>query len=242
MFRRQAKASVQPKTPLAHQAADTPALSVFEPEIVNSFRHMVTSLVCGKGFPERLAVVAALRGEGVTYTALALATILAHDTAARVCAVELNWWAPGMQTQLHHETGIAHKPSLADVVLGSATLDQALMESELPNLALLPAGNVPVEKRPILARSAVLKSVIEELSTRFDHLVLDIPAIGATSDAIALASLGTACCIVVRQGLTPTNIVQAALDDIAHLPMLGVVMNHVAFQTPRWLHGLVPQE
>jgi Mrp family chromosome partitioning ATPase len=121
-------------------------------------------------------------------------------------------------------------------------LDKALVQTALPNLALLPAGDLSPAQRPAMARSERLKDCIEQLSRRFDHILLDVPAILATSDAIALASLGTACCLIIRQGVTPVSSVRRALDDIKHLPMLGVMLNQNRPMLPRWVQALVPQE
>ncbi|MEP7191003.1 MAG: chromosome partitioning protein [Roseiflexaceae bacterium] len=136
----------------------------------------------------------------------------------------------------------ADMTGLAAVLSRSLSLDEALVPTGLPNLALLPAGPITPAQRPALARSDGLKTCIEQLGRRFDHVLLDIPAILATSDAIALASLGTACCLVIRQGVTPMTNVRCALDDVKHLPMLGVVLNQTQSHLPRWVRALVPQE
>src|SRR5438093_13785994 len=76
------------------------ALAAFSPDVVSNLRRLTTHLAYQDHLPERIAIVAALCGEGVTYTTLALATILANDLNTRVCAVELNWQSPGMQAHL----------------------------------------------------------------------------------------------------------------------------------------------
>lgn len=232
--------------PLAIKSAAGEELHVFTPEIVANVRHMVTSLAVDGGVPSRLAVVSALREEGVTHTSLALAAVLANDTAARVCAVELNWWAPGMLSLLGRgdtrKAGLGERPRLADLLAGKASLDEALIPTALSNLSLLPAGELPLEQRPTAARGAALREIVDQLAVRFDHLILDVPAVLATSDAIALASLGDACALVVRHGLTPTQSVQLALDDIRHLNILGVILTKAEFYTPRFILNLVPQE
>lgn len=244
------KASTQLYGPsLTVNSASGAPLYTLPPEKVSTLRHMITGLTCNQELPARLTITSAMRGEGVTHTALAVGSILASDQAPRVCVVELNWWEPGLLQHLHREalqsepqTDSQPVPGIADVLSGKTSLDEALIQTSLPNLALLPAGELAVEQRPIVARSAALKELIAELGQRFDHLVLDVPAILATSDAIALTSLGNACCLVVRQGVTPTVQVKAALDDVRHLKMLGVVLNQVSFQTPGWIRSLVPQD
>ncbi|RRR65907.1 MAG: chromosome partitioning protein [Candidatus Viridilinea halotolerans] len=212
-------------------------LRYFPPAIVATFRHTVTERVYRGGLPARVAMLAALRGEGVSYTALAFALTLASDIAVDVCVVELNWW----QSELAALVGQPDAPGLATVVAGEATFDEVLIQSDLPNLALLPAGPLPPERRHSIARSGVLREAIAELSQRYDHLIFDLPALLATSDALALVGLANACCVVVRQGVTRTSSVKQALDHVQQLEVLGVILNRSSFAAPRWLLNLIPQ-
>jgi Mrp family chromosome partitioning ATPase len=95
------------------------------------------------------------------------------------------------------------------------------------------------QDRPVYSRSQALQMLIHELGSRFDYLILDVPAILATNDAVPLASLGSACCMVVRQGATGISDVEQALDEIDHLTVLGVVLNRVKMSTPPGLVKLV---
>jgi Mrp family chromosome partitioning ATPase len=277
-FRKQ-KTAPTSENALTLRTADGAPLYTFPGSVVTSMRHMETMLLYNDALPARIAVIAALRQEGVTYTTLALATTLAYDLPARICVVDLNWWSPGMHTRADPNTdpdigadgtNKAARPKkrrgkaapdqanaevpdqstlspvnmigLAAVLTGAMPLHEALVPTALPNLALLPAGIIPSSQRPALARGDALKKCIEQLSRRFDHILLDVPAILSSSDAIALASLGTACCLVIRQGITPINSVRRALDDVKHLAMLGVVLNQTRTFLPGWVRAIVPQE
>lgn len=266
-LRKHSSPAAQPNgMPLALITTDQVTRAIFPSEVIGSYRRMLTGLKYRGTIPERLALIAALRGEGVTYSALALGVTLASDLDARVCVVELNWWAPGMQAALANppqakpkagrgakaaktdtpattELPAALKSAgIAGVLQGTTTLDEALIATATPNLALLPAGDLPFAQRPILARSEALTSCLDELSSRFDYVVLDIPAIAATSDAVALASLAKGCCLLIQQGVTPAMSVRQSLDEVQHLPMLGVVLNRTHMHTPRWILRLLPQE
>jgi Mrp family chromosome partitioning ATPase len=206
-------------------------------DVVDALRHMMTRLSHKAPFPPRLSLVAAQRGEGVTYLSRALGVTMAHDLGASVCVVELNWWWP---SSLPHAE--LNQDGVAAVLAGDIALDEALLYSTQPNLALLPAGQVPMIDRPVVARSAALRQLIKELSGRFDHLLLDVPAMLATSDAIPLATLGDACALVIRQNITSTENVRLALDDLQHMPVLGVVMNQAQTAIPSWLLKYIPQD
>lgn len=227
-----------PIAPLQFQTADSQSIYRFPTTMEQPLRHMVTRLSRDQQLPPKLAMVAALRHEGVSLISLALAAIMAHDLSRTICLVDLNWWWPNafMQSLTPNSSGIAL------LLRRESQWDQALVRTTLPNLAILPAGHLLPEQRSVVARSTALKNLLEELSLRVDHLILDIPAILTTSDAIPLASLGDACCPVVQQGVSSRSMVGRAVDEVRHMPLVGVVMNRVRVTTPAWLLKLIPQE
>lgn len=243
--------------------ADGKLICAFSGESVANMRRMLTNLMYQATMPKSIANVAALREEGVTYITLTMAATLASDVNASVCAVELNWWHPSMHLYLAGQppalstvkkrrqkktvaTAEAQPPTLdlgiGAVLRGDLALDQALMSSSLPNLSLLPAGMVPAEARSALARSAQLTALIETLKDRFDYVIIDVPAASTNSDMVALTALADAAAVIVRQGVTPAPTVKALLDEVKHVPVLGVILNQVQVYTPGWILNLLPQE
>ena len=210
--------------------------NVYPDEVIDSLRHMVSRIVRSDSFPRKLALIAALRQEGVSYLSKALAHVLSYDLGARVCVVELNWWWPDSLTEEAMNSG-----GLAAVMSGSIDLENALIYVESDRLALLPAGNMVLSSRSVAARSGQLDEIISALEYQFDYLILDVPAVLATSDAIPLATRGDGSCLVIRQGVTQAESVRQALYDVDHLPLLGVVMNQVHLETPAWVLKLIPQ-
>lgn len=206
--------------------------------LVHPVRHMVTKLNRTQKMPANLTVVSALRQEGVSFVAQALAAVMAHDLTRRTCLVDLNWWWPSDPMRELAQ----HYPGLLALLHGEVSWDLAVAPTNHPQLSILPAGQLPAEQRPILARSTALQAVIAELGKHFDHLIFDVPALLTTSDAIPLASLGNACCVVVHQGISTRATVKRATAEIDHLPLLGVVMNHVQVATPAWLLKWIPQD
>lgn len=220
---------------LALPGVDGATAETYPGPVVDNMRQMITRMQRKGEFPARLGVVAALQGEGVTTVARALAATMAHDLGGRVCLVDLNWWRPAGSPLVAPDNG-----GLAAVLTGEAALDDVLAPTGWSNLAYLPAGTVAYHDRPVMARSQALRDVMTQLDRRFDHLVLDVPAILATGDSVALASLATAAVLVICQGTTNFVDVQAALDEIDHLPVVGTVLNRVVLKTPRALLKLVP--
>jgi Mrp family chromosome partitioning ATPase len=204
-------------------------------EVVSGMRQMLTRMVISGQWPQVVALTSALREEGVSYTALALSAVLSQDTTESVCLVDTNWYWPSVP--------VVESPGLAAVLYGELELDQALVQvrdlsaTNEWRLTLLPAGKMEQAHCVIAARSPELRAAIAELRRRFKYIVLDVPAVLATSDAIALAGLADGCCLVVHQGVTPAATVQEALGAIRHLPVTGVIMNHVRVHMPAGLAG-----
>jgi Mrp family chromosome partitioning ATPase len=195
-------------------------------------------------WPETVALTSALREEGVTHTALALGAVLAMDTSKSVCLLDTNWYWPALP--------VVDSPGLAAVLDGEVSIDDALVPVRAStgndewgagegSLSVMPAGRMAPARRVTAARGPELKQTFSRLRTRFDYLLLDTPAVLATSDAIALAGLADACCLVVHQGATPAATVQEALAAIRHLNVVGVIMNQVRVDMPAGLAGQLTQ-
>lgn len=206
--------------------------------VVESLRYMLTRVTHVQPIPSRVALIAAQRGEGVTYLAQALGAVMAHDLMCSVAVVSLNWWNTTSHLSGMFSTSVT---GLADVLTDKKEIDEVMVSTGLPNLTLIPAGILAPQQRPVIARSEALEKLLDRLEEDFDHLIFDIPALLATSDAIPLASLSNACCLVIQQGVTPVNQIRLALNEIPHLPILGVIMNQVKTYTPAPILKFIPQ-
>ena len=241
MFRKKRKTDGQIQIPeeslsLSLSALDDKTLIEFPAELVNDIRYLITRLTYRNLLSARISLVSALRQEGVTYISRAFATTLAHDLQVSVCLVELNWWWPDQAVGFNELSG-----GLTAVLEHNISLKDAVIQTSLPNLTILPAGKMPLKDRPVWARSPQLQETIADLAQQYDHLIFDIPALVATNDAIPLASLADICCLVINQGVTPMESTLQALGEISHLSIAGAVMNKVHIHTPNWILKYIPQ-
>ena len=209
-------------------------LQVLRPGLTEGIRRLVARLeATEKGaIPGVLGVTSALSGEGVTFVSRGLGAVIANDMGRSIVVVELNWARPVSPT-----SGIG----IAQVLTGEATLKEALRPTVIDGFDLLSAGVSSVAQRPVLARSAALVQVINELQSLYEHVVLDLPAVLATSDALTLAGRAEAVALVVRQGITGEPQVKRALSELDHIALLGVIINQWSSPIPkRLLAGLSP--
>jgi Mrp family chromosome partitioning ATPase len=122
---------------------------------------------------------------------------------------------------------------LSDYVLGKADIDAISYPCSLPNLTLIPAGEMPESDRSRIARSEAMVNTINNLGKKFDFLLLDIPAILKVKDSPILAGLCDSLCVVIRQGLTSVPAEKKALDEIEHLRIRGVILNKAHLLVPK---------
>jgi len=209
----------------------------FSENVVESVRHMYNRLCRVDPFPKQLALISSLRQEGTTYLSRAIGATLAKDLSSSFCVVELNWWWPTSELPDSYQSG-----GLAAVMTGEVELEKAIIRTSMPNLTILPAGDLDIDLRSTISRGTTFKAAIEYLTEHFDHLILDIPAILATNEAVPLASRAAACCLVIHQGITTIENVRLALDEISHLPIVGVMLNQVNLYTPQLVLDFIPQQ
>lgn len=203
--------------------------------VVESLRYMLARLRLGDHdeLPERLGITSAISGEGVTFVTRSLALVLTTDVAKRVCIVDLNWWSPS-------DWPGPNVPGVAEILRDDLPLEQALHLTGNPGLQVLPAGATTVIERPALARSAELSKLLDELNEEFEHVLLDLPAIHATSEALTLAENCPSLALVVGQNLTPESEIKTALEHLQGVPLLGVILNRSYTKIPRAIRNRIP--
>ena len=188
---------------------------------------MVARIRKNDDFPKRLSIISTLSGEGVTSVALGIGGTLANDYKAKVCLLDLNWYSPSNLVGEGNDC-----PGIADILENNVPIEEVIKPAGDSGLYIMPAGALEEYKRPVVARSKALRELIDTLEGLFDHIILDIPALLTTSDSVALAAYGKSCCVVIQQGVTSIEDVKMGLDNISHLPILGVVINRVTIKTP----------
>ena len=117
---------------------------------------------------------------------------------------------------LTQRLGYDGAPGVTNVVVGAASLDEALVELA-PGISLLPTGPTPPNPPSLLA-STQMRDVIDELRGRFSLVLIDSPPVAHLADASILASVSDGVIVVARVGATArTDLVNAAVN-LRHSP------------------------
>lgn len=213
-------ATVLPEARSAPEAILQAPLSGF----AETFRSLLQAIDHAGGRRARVVgITSALAGEGKTTVAICLARTIALRRE-RVVLVDCDARGGGLSAMF----GGAGRPGLTEVLRGHATLDEALVEDEASGAYILPMAAPPVGSSAVPDSSA-LAALIEQLRRRFDHVVLDAPAVLPVAEARAIAATAELLIVLVRWRSTADRSVKAALrllrDENARIG--GVVLSRV---------------
>jgi capsular exopolysaccharide synthesis family protein len=167
-----------------------------------------------------IAVTSANAGEGKSTCSVNLAMVTAMSVGRSVLLVDCDLRKP----KVHWTLGLQPRAGLAEVLLGQATIDEAITRVDGLELDVLPVRMIPSNPSELLA-SPEMRRVIEEVAGRYDRVVLDTPACLGLPDAKTISELCDGLVMVVRADVTPKEDVQAALDILDRRRIVGLVLN-----------------
>lgn len=197
-----------------------------------AYRTLRTNLIFSEfaGTLRSILVTSPSPGDGKTTTVANLAVAFAHQ-GVRVLLVDCDL----RRARLHEVFGIARDPGLSHVMLGYASIDDAIHPTTIENLSILPSGRHPPNPSELLGSNR-MRTLLRDLGSRFDVLLIDSPPVLAASDAPVLATGIDGVLLVVRAGRTERSAAQAAIHQLRTLNArtLGVVLNDPDAAIPKY--------
>lgn len=195
-------------------------------EQYRSLRTRIKLAENGRGM-RAIAVTSPGKGDGKSLTAANLALTMAQEFQQRVLLLDADLRRPAA----HQLFGIANTPGLADVLAGTADLNQALVSLPEYHVTILPAGAPPGHPAELLGSSA-MRRVFDTLRTRFDRILVDLPPVAPLADVHIVSPLVDGLLMIVRAGVTPKPAIEQALSGLDGAKVLGLVLNEAGEATP----------
>jgi capsular exopolysaccharide synthesis family protein len=191
-----------------------------------AYRTLRTNLLAAcKGTKVRtILVTGARQGEGKTTTAVNVAVALAQvGRSVVLIGADLRY------PRVHSVLGIGNERGLGQVLLGSVSLEDALVDSAVADLRVLPSGPVTGVDEPVeLLQSDRMFEVIRSCR-QADFVIVDGPPIEPVADSLVLADLVDGVLLVTdaqqgtRAGVSRTRL---QLEQVGG-NILGGVLNRV---------------
>jgi succinoglycan biosynthesis transport protein ExoP len=165
-------------------------------------------------------------GDGKTTVAANIAAGLALN-GRRILLVDANFRRP----DLHNIFNLSNELGFGDV-LGSINLfEQAVRETEVPNLSVIANGTRPSNPTELL-ESQLFIDFIERALEEFDHVIFDSGPLLIVSETIAMAPRVDGVITVIRARTNSRGMLSRMRDQLRQLKAehLGVILNAVRSQ------------
>jgi protein-tyrosine kinase len=181
-----------------------------------------------------ILVTSCLPGEGKTKVAVNLAGALARglDDYAILIDADLR------KKDLTFSFELEYAPGLSDVLVQRATIEEALVRTEIDGLTILPAGSDAPNPAELITSSR-MKGLIQQLQAKYggSFLIIDSTPIIATSEATTLIQMTDGAIVVILADKTRRDVVKRELSNINPEKILGVVLNRAEFETSDYYQG-----
>jgi capsular exopolysaccharide synthesis family protein len=197
--------------------------------ITESFRAVRTSILFA--FPQdrplkTILVTAAVPEEGKSFFSANLSQVFSQLNE-RVILIDIDMRKP----KLYKSFGLEQKNGLSNFLAGSVAMEAIIKPTLIKNLSLVTSGTIPPNPSELLS-SGKIHSLLDELKTKFDRIIVDSPPILSVADASLLANMVDGVVLVLKGGSTRMEAVVKAKEKIleAKGKIIGVVVNNISPQ------------
>lgn len=195
-----------------------------DPSPAEAFRQLRSSLLAAPtaGGSQVLLLTSAAPDEGKSTVVSNLAYFMA-ESGRRVVVVDADMRRPSQ----HDIFGVENEIGLSSVLNGEHRLGEAVRETGVPGVHLLPSGPLPPNPAELLSQPGRLAETLDELRARFDVVLLDSPPALAATDAAVISLLADRVLVVLRLARSEADAVaevRSQFDDIG-VPLSGVIVN-----------------
>ncbi|MFW6067499.1 MAG: polysaccharide biosynthesis tyrosine autokinase, partial [Myxococcota bacterium] len=161
--------------------------------------------------------------EGKTTIAISLATVVAQ-TGRRVLLVDTDLRRP----RLHRVFNVSAQQGITSYLVGDRSIEETAVETEIPNLSVLPCGPIPPNPSEMLHTSG-FDGLVREATGKYDMVIFDSPPLGAVTDAAVIGPQVDGAVLVARVRKTQKEMLRASKRQLQAVGanLLGVVLNAV---------------
>ncbi len=193
-----------------------------ELESYKVLRTRIQQVAKTKGW-KTLLITSPNSGDGKTLTAINLALTFAKAYNQTVMLVDCDL----RRQNIHRVLGLESAAGVVDFLVDDKPLNEFIIWPGIEKLTLISGGRSIQNSAEVLG-SARMKTLIQELKSRYDDrfVIIDAPPLLCGADTMALAPCVDCILMVVKESSTRMHEIKKAIDMIPKDKFLGYVMNH----------------
>ncbi|ATJ82655.1 polysaccharide biosynthesis tyrosine autokinase [Halomonas beimenensis] len=169
----------------------------------------------------RMAITGPSPGIGKSFVSLNLAAVCAQG-GQKVLVVD----ADMRKGHLHHAFGERSEGGLSELLSGKAELDEVVRQGKVEGLDFISRGSAPPNPSELLMQ-ARFSDFLEEVSRRYELVIIDTPPILAVTDAAVIGKQCGTTLMVTRFQMNPVKELQVANRrlETAGVQVKGAILN-----------------
>lgn len=171
---------------------------------------------------QTILVTSSIPGEGKSTTAANLGVVFAQEEK-RVLMIDADLRKP----TLHYAFGVFNVIGLSSVLTRKNAFYDAIQETTVAGLNLLPSGPIPPNPAELLA-SKTMDALFEELKKLYDIIIVDAPPVLPVTDAQILSNKCDGTLLIANAGIVTKEVVIKAKSALvgSQARIMGVVLNN----------------
>jgi capsular exopolysaccharide synthesis family protein len=202
-------------------------------ESINSLR---TNLAVAENLGRQhvIAITSSVSGEGKTSVATSLAMSITNTTDRPTLIIDADMRAPDVATILKTH----NRPGLFEVLSNHCPLDDAIHRVGDSQLYVIPAGRATKSPHRILGVEAI-KSLLDELRSRFESIVIDTPPILGASESLVIAKAADAALFCTLCDVSRAKQVRMAVERLEHAgaTLAGAILSGTSVKRYACVYG-----
>lgn len=180
-----------------------------------------------------ILVTSCIPEEGKTTVALNLSATIATGLDHSAILIDADLRLRTLTSLL----GLENTLGLSDVLEERAGIEEAIINTEIKGLTILPAGSESPNPAELIG-SIRMKRLIQQLEERCkdSYIIIDSTPLVSTSEANALSQMTDGAILVIMADKTRRDVVKRELKAISSEKILGVVLNCAEFEASDYYH------
>jgi capsular exopolysaccharide synthesis family protein len=170
---------------------------------------------------KKIVITSTIPREGKSTIAANLACALGRRVDERVLLIEGDLRLPTVLRMF----GVEPQRGLCELLRGDRGLAECIFHLPDADLWVLPAGSASNSNPLELLQSQKMSSVMDELSTLFDWIVIDSPPVLPLADTSIWMRISDGVLLVTRQGVTEKKQFMKGLEALEPQKVLGALLN-----------------
>ena len=181
---------------------------------------------------KRLLITSASSREGKTATAISMSVVMAQS-GNKVLLIDTDMRRP----RAHQAFGLRKKVGISSLIIKTASFDQAIQKTGIPNLDFIACGPIPPNPSELLHTNR-FRELLDEFSEIYDWVILDSPPVLAVTDAAIMGNFIDGVILVVKSNSTSRGMLAKTKETLATInaPILGSILNNVNLSQRQYKH------